>query len=185
MNDTNGTEIILNVYLLGDDVNMKKMHWLSSVGFGLCHSEIEINGLAFCYGGDPNNSGSGVMQMSPLSAPGAVYKESFLMGVVHDQKFLYATLDELKRNFVAKEYSLVSQNCNHFADALCWRLLGKRIPSYINRLARVGSWVKFILPQSLKSLNPIPADPSAAAMTEGHAHQRTTSSGYNSTRPSS
>ena len=176
MNDTNGTEIILNVYMLGDDVNMKKMHWLSSVGFGLCHSEIEINGLAFCYGGDPNNSGSGVMQMSPLSAPGAVYKESFLMGVVQDQKFLYATLDELKRTFVAKEYSLVSQNCNHFADALCWRLLGKRIPSYINRLARVGSWVKFILPQSLKSLNPIPADPAAAAMTEG---------GYNSTRPSS
>ena len=38
------------------------------------------------------------------------------------------------------------------------RLLGKRIPSFVNRLARMGSWVKFILPQSLKSLNPIPAD---------------------------
>ena len=70
------------------------------------------------------------------------------------------TMDELKREFAAKEYSLVSQNCNHFADALCMRLLGKRIPSFVNRLARIGSWIKFILPQSVKSLNPIPSDPS-------------------------
>lgn len=99
--------------------------------------------------------------MGPCSVAGAVYKESFLIGVVHDQKFLYKTLNELKTEFVANEYSLIAQNCNHFAEALCLRLLGKRIPSYINRLARMGNWVKFILPQSLKSLNPIPSDPSA------------------------
>ena len=68
------------------------------------------------------------------------------MGVVTDTNKLYRTLDQLKEEYKAREYSLVSQNCNHFADELCRRLLNKRIPSFINRLARIGSWVKFILP---------------------------------------
>ena len=107
MNDTQGTEIILNVYFLGDDAQSQRMHFLGSVGFGLFHSGVEINGTEFCFGGDANNGGTGVMNMAPLTIAGAVYKESFLMGVVKDQKFLYSTLDELKRQFVANEYSLV------------------------------------------------------------------------------
>ena len=84
--------------------------------------------------------------MTPLTVAGAVYKESFLMGVVSDQKAMYQALSELKMEFKATEYSLVTQNCNHFAEAFCMRVLGKRLPSHVNRLARLGSWVKFILP---------------------------------------
>ena len=38
-------------------------------------------------------------------------------------------------------------------------MCGKRLPSFVNRLACLGGWVSFMLPQTVKSLNPIP-DPS-------------------------
>ena len=73
MNDTHGTEIILNVYYLGDTEAMKKSQFLAPLGMGLYHSGVEINGSEYCYGGDPNNPGHGVMQMTPCSIAGAVY----------------------------------------------------------------------------------------------------------------
>ena len=119
---------------------------MAPIGMGLYHSGVEINGSEYCYGGDVANHGTGVMQMTPLTISGAVYHQSYLIGVVHDMKHLVSTMDEAKGKFKARDYSLVSQNCNHFADYLCQRLVGKRIPSFVNRLARIGSWVKFILP---------------------------------------
>ena len=79
-----------------------------------------------------------------------------MIGTVKDINKVYETLNEVKAEFKANEYSLIHKNCNHFAEELCLRLLGKALPSYINRLARMGTWVSFLLPQSLKSLNPIP-----------------------------
>ena len=61
MNDSQGTEVILHVYWLGDENLVKKTQFLSHIGFGLHHSAIEINGMEFCYGGDVSNSGTGVM----------------------------------------------------------------------------------------------------------------------------
>ena len=86
MNDTQGTEVILNVYFLGEssDPNMKRTQALAPLGLGLYHSGVEINGLEFAYGGDPSNSGTGVFQSGPLAVAGASYHCSYLMGVVHD-----------------------------------------------------------------------------------------------------
>lgn len=88
--------------------------------------------------------------------PNATYFCSYNMGVVTDISKVYSVLEEVKQQFKANEYSLINQNCNHFTEAFCQALLKKSIPSYINRLARMGSWTAFILPRSLKSLNPIP-----------------------------
>ena len=62
---------------------------------------------------------------------------------------------DLIEEFKARDYSYVGQNCNHFTDEACMRLLGKRIPLFINRLARIGNWIRFLLPQILKSLHPL------------------------------
>jgi hypothetical protein len=80
-------------------------------------------------------------------------------------KKVHQVIKELRMEFIANEYSLVSRNCNHFAEELSMRLLGKRLPSYINRLANAGEWIKFALPQSCKSLNPIPKDGAARPMS--------------------
>ena len=102
--------------------------------------------MEYAYGGDPNNSGTGVFQSAPLSVANATYYQSYLIGTVKDINKVYETLNEVKAEFIANEYSLIHKNCNHFADQFCQRLLGKALPSYINRLARMGTWVSFLLP---------------------------------------
>jgi hypothetical protein len=45
-------------------------------------------------------------------------------------------------------YHLISKNCNHFTEDISCRLIGKRIPGWVNRLARLGmenSSIKFLI----------------------------------------
>ncbi|KAL6069859.1 Plant UBX domain-containing protein 4 [Balamuthia mandrillaris] len=51
--------------------------------------------------------------------------------------------------FLGKRYHLTDFNCNAFSDAFCRRLLSKPIPTWVNRLAYLGSFVKDLLPGSL------------------------------------
>jgi deubiquitinase DESI2 len=69
-----------------------------------------------------------------------------VLGTVSDTSKVFQVLRELRKEFVANEYSLVSRNCNHFAEEFSMRLLNKRLPAYINRLANAGEWFKFALP---------------------------------------
>ena len=154
-------DIILNVYLLADSrdtENLNRVTRMSQMGIGLYHTAIEIQGVEYSYGGNINNSGSGVFTSCPLMVANATYLCSYNIGSCSDFKKVYDVLNETKLKFKANEYSLINQNCNHFSEAFCLSLLGKRIPSYINRIASIGSWVQFLMPRSLKSLNPIPSD---------------------------
>lgn len=113
---------------------------MTNIGLGLHHSGIEIQGVEYSYGGNINNSGTGVFQMPPCNVDNATYYCSYNMGVCTDLSKVYSTLEQVRQQFRANEYSLINQNCNHFSDAFCQALLGKRIPAYVNRLARMGSW---------------------------------------------
>jgi hypothetical protein len=62
----------------------------------------------------------------------------------------------LKEKFKANQYNLLCQNCNHFSEALCLQLLGKKIPSFINRPSRMGYFLSCILPKDIKNQNPVP-----------------------------
>lgn len=43
-------------------------------------------------------------------------------------------------------YHLIAKNCNHFCKDICYKLTGKSIPTWVNRLARLG--ILLILPRS-------------------------------------
>ena len=47
-------------------------------------------------------------------------------------------LRRLAARFRGDAYHLVEVNCNHFANELSLALVGKRIPSFVNRPANVG-----------------------------------------------
>lgn len=81
-----------------------------------------------------------------MSVPGATYVRSYNMGTYTDSTHVYSCLDRVREQFRANEYSLINQNCNHFADAFLIEACGRRLPSYVNRLARVGAWISFLLP---------------------------------------
>jgi PPPDE putative peptidase domain len=60
----------------------------------------------------------------------------------------------------------VRKNCNHFANALVWRLLGKTIPAYVNRLADIGVCCSYFLPKKLLEHAPV-GDPTDGGSRAG------------------
>eukprot|EP00933_Yihiella_yeosuensis_P011476 TRINITY_DN11881_c0_g1_i3.p1 TRINITY_DN11881_c0_g1~~TRINITY_DN11881_c0_g1_i3.p1 ORF type:complete len:272 (+),score=54.03 TRINITY_DN11881_c0_g1_i3:304-1119(+) len=57
-------------------------------------------------------------------------------------------MQDLRAEFPARSYDLVSRNCNHFSDAACRRLCGSGIPSWVNRLAGIGDAVRSAVPSA-------------------------------------
>jgi len=48
---------------------------------------------------------------------------------------LTSLIRTMEREWPGNSYHLLHRNCNHFADEFCFLLCGRRIPSWINRLA--------------------------------------------------
>jgi hypothetical protein len=119
---------------------------LVPIGFGLHHSGVEIMGTEYSFG-----SGAGIFEGPPKQAPGARFRYQLEMGAFDGgQTELNHALDDLRgAGFGNSDYNLVKRNCNHFADALVWRLLKVRLPGYVNRLADCGNFCSCLLPKKL------------------------------------
>lgn len=50
-------------------------------------------------------------------------------------------MEDLAEVYKGNAYNLISKNCNHFCNDACIRLTGNSIPSWVNRLARIGKAV--------------------------------------------
>lgn len=119
----------LNVYDLHDGNNM-----LHSIGAGFYHSGIEVNGYEYSF------SPSGVSRTSPRLPVFGTFREQIVIGEIQGGMTTFNTaLNSIRRRFEPGAYHIVSLNCNHFTDALCWELFQQHIPEWINRVARVGS----------------------------------------------
>ena len=145
------TKVILNVYDLAP-----ANEYLYPIGCGFHHSGVEILGSEYSFA-----SGIGIFDSTPKDAPGARYRESIEMGAFEGgQAELKKVISELRDVFPGDEYNLIRKNCNHFAAALCWKLLGKRIPPHINRLADLGVCCSCLLPRQMLENAPV-GDPNA------------------------
>lgn len=142
-----GTKVFLNIYDL-----VPANEFLYPVGFGFHHSGVEIMGCEYSFA-----SGAGVFESSdPKEAPGAKYRESIVMGTFEGgSNELRRVMDNLKNEFTGDSYNLVFRNCNHFANALCWALLKKKVPGYVNRLAEFGRCCSCLLPKELLENAPV------------------------------
>lgn len=54
-------------------------------------------------------------------------------------------MEKLSEKYSGNTYNLITKNCNHFCNDACLRLTGKPIPSWVNRLARLGNFFLFNL----------------------------------------
>lgn len=150
-----GTKVLLNVYDLSPANDM-----LYPIGFGLHHSGVEILGSEYSFA-----SGAGVFENTPKEAPGALYRETIELGAFDGgQAELKLALEDVKRNFGPDDYNLIRKNCNHFANALVWKLLGRQIPAYVNRLADIGVCCSCFLPRKMLEQAPV-GDPNAKSST--------------------
>ena len=103
------------------------------------------------------------MSTSNLRAiPGRVYPHLLLPPPLPNHTNQYTRNNyhlDLRDEFGPDRYNLIKRNCNHFANALVWRLLGRTIPGHVNRLADFGVCCSCLLPKKL--LEEAPVGPNA------------------------
>lgn len=142
----NETQVVLNVYDL-TPVN-SYTYWF---GFGIFHSGIEVHGKEYGFGAH-DFPVSGVFEVEPRSCPGFIYRASILLGRINMPPSEFRTFIECTASeYHGDTYNLISKNCNHFTDDIAWRLTGKHIPGWVNRLARLGALCGCLLPESLQA----------------------------------
>ncbi|CAN6687585.1 unnamed protein product [Malus baccata var. baccata] len=101
-------------------------------GLGIFHSGVEVHGVEYAFGAHEYSS-SGVFEVREF-------------------------MERQSAIYIGDSYHLIVKNCNHFCEDICYKLTGKRIPKWVNRLARIGSLCNCILPDALKTTT-IPHDP--------------------------
>ncbi|XP_042517365.1 deSI-like protein At4g17486 isoform X3 [Macadamia integrifolia] len=139
------TQVYLNVYDLTPINNY--MYWF---GLGIFHSGIEVYGVEYGFGAH-DFPASGVFEVEPQSCPGFVYRCSILLGRLNMPASEFRKfIENVSSEYHGDTYHLISKNCNHFTADISYRLTGKRIPGWVNRLARVGAMCSCLLPEILQ-----------------------------------
>lgn len=63
------------------------------------------------------------------SAPGPIDHLGLILAVVEEMK--------AEPRWMARNYGLLSKNCNHFSDELCRRLTGRSAPAWISACSKL------------------------------------------------
>ncbi|KAF8042768.1 hypothetical protein BT93_A1180 [Corymbia citriodora subsp. variegata] len=139
------TQVILNVYDL-----TPANSYTAWCGLGIFHSGIEVHGKEYGFGAHEFPA-SGVFEVEPRSCPGFIYRCSISLGHINMARSDFRLfIEHMASEYHGDTYHLISKNCNHFTSDVAFRLTGKTIPGWVNRLARLGSLCSCILPESLQ-----------------------------------
>ncbi|KAL7001745.1 hypothetical protein U1Q18_002893 [Sarracenia purpurea var. burkii] len=136
--------VYLNVYDL-TPIN-GYAYWL---GLGVYHSGVQVNGVEYAFGAHEHAT-TGIFEVEPKQCPGFTFRKSILIGRTDmGDKEVRAFMEKLAVEYSGNTYNLITKNCNHFCNDACLRLTGKPIPSWVNRLARLGFLCNCVLPAGL------------------------------------
>ena len=108
------------------------------------------------------------MSSTPKNIVGAVFRETICMGSTYlSPQQIRDVVHNLRLSFTDSNYNMVTQcvrvdsvmnsNCNHFSNEFCKIIVGKEIPSYINRCASIAGHFPSLttsIAQRLSTLHP-------------------------------
>ncbi|XP_071689486.1 deSI-like protein At4g17486 [Rutidosis leptorrhynchoides] len=138
--------VYLNVYDL-TSVN-GCAYWF---GLGVYHSGIQVHGVEYAYGFHKNAT-TGIFEGEPKECEGFTFRKQIMIGWTRmNLREVRMFMKELAENYKGTSYNLITKNCNHFCNDACLRLTGNPIPSWINRLARIGLLCNCIIPTNISS----------------------------------
>lgn len=158
--------VYLNVYDL-TPIN-GYMYW---AGLGIFHSGVEVHGAEYAFGAHDFPT-SGVFEVEPRQCPGFKFRKSIFMGTTALDPFeVRDFMEQQSRLYNGDTYHLITKNCNHFCEDMCYKLTGKKIPKWVNRLARIGSACNCILPEDLKATT-VPHNPHLEEFENEKKHLR-------------
>jgi len=130
-------EVRISVYKL----ELTGFGLLDHIGAGLAgayHTGLVVAGEEWAYGFHDVPGKSGVYCSKPEMNPDYIFYQRVILGQVQSTP---AEISQKIRKIAFTDkwagvaYDLIERNCNHFVSDLCWQLLGKRPPSWINGTA--------------------------------------------------
>lgn len=136
-------DVILNIY----DIN-KFNCLLHPLGLGIYHSSVTVLGQEYSFGSHNLRKTGVFMHECHKPFQGARLRKEIVLGQakVHWDK-LYDVIEDLKIEYFGCDYDLLARNCHHFTIDLCQRLLGRKIPAYVNRVANLGNLFRCLVPK--------------------------------------
>ena len=98
-----------------------------------------VHGVEYAFGAHDYTS-SGVFEVEPRQCPGFMFRKSILIGTTClDADQVREFMERNAANYNGDSYHLIVKNCNHFCKDICYKLTGKSIPKWVNRLAKLGT----------------------------------------------
>ncbi|KAI3521177.1 hypothetical protein L1887_10638 [Cichorium endivia] len=139
--------VYLNVY---DLTSMNGYaYWL---GLGVYHSGVQVHGVEYAFGCHEQAS-TGIFEGEPKQCEGFTFRKQILIGWTEKNlREVRRIMEDLAEDYKGISYNLITKNCNHFCNDVCVRLTGNSIPSWINRLAKIGFLCNCIIPASISSI---------------------------------
>ncbi|OIT27108.1 PREDICTED: deSI-like protein At4g17486 isoform X1 [Nicotiana attenuata] len=138
--------VYLNVY---DLTSMNGYaYWL---GLGVYHSGVQVHGVEYAFGAHEYPT-TGIFEGEPKKCEGFIFRKTLLIGWTEKTPGeVRGVMEELADKYKGIAYNLITKNCNHFCNDACIKLTSNPIPSWVNRLARIGFFCHCIIPMNLKS----------------------------------
>ncbi|KAK9922990.1 hypothetical protein M0R45_031426 [Rubus argutus] len=144
--DSGSVPVYLNVYDLTPYNGYA--YWL---GLGVYHSGVQVHGIEYAFGAHEFPT-TGIFEGEPKKCDGFTFRKSILIGKTDVGPLeVRAVMEQLAEEYKGSAYNLITKNCNHFCNDACIRLTANPIPSWVNRLARIGFLCNCVLPVALNS----------------------------------
>lgn len=104
-----------------------------------------VHGVEYAFGAHEYPT-TGIFEGEPKKCDGFTFRKSILIGKTDVGPLeVRAVMEELAEQYKGNAYNLITKNCNHFCNDACVRLTGNSIPSWVNRLARIGkNWLVYL-----------------------------------------
>lgn len=97
-----------------------------------------VHGVEYAFGAHDYPT-TGIFEGEPKQCDGFTFRKSILIGWTEmTAQEVRGVMEELAGKYRGDAYNLITKNCNHFCNDACIRLTGIPIPSWVNRLARIG-----------------------------------------------
>eukprot|EP00931_Biecheleriopsis_adriatica_P085341 TRINITY_DN5970_c0_g1_i1.p1 TRINITY_DN5970_c0_g1~~TRINITY_DN5970_c0_g1_i1.p1 ORF type:complete len:220 (+),score=31.91 TRINITY_DN5970_c0_g1_i1:127-786(+) len=102
---------------------------------GAYHAGLEVHGQEWSYGVE------GITRMRPRKHSVHIYRQSVLIGFTSQSEEQVAQFmaETMAYAWVSQDYNMFTHNCCNFTDAACRHLVGRAMPGWIDRFARVAS----------------------------------------------
>lgn len=142
-----GTVVRLHVYDVSQQSGIQRLNSVLAPALtgplklgGVFHAGVEVNGIEWSYGYQPQESRCGVCSCLPTRHDQHNFRETIVLRETRLSADKIAdVISQLIEEYPGNDYDLLRRNCCHFADDFCIRLGVGSIPGWVHRLARIGA----------------------------------------------